>query len=118
MDVPVLLPHETANAQLRIAREGGGSAQAGASDGRWSIEFAIETSEAGPVHARLTLGGTRLGVTLWAERSQTLASLRVGADALKRALDDAAFDTSEIAVVAGAPRRPAPAAGVLLDQRS
>ncbi|WP_406857444.1 flagellar hook-length control protein FliK [Alsobacter sp. KACC 23698] len=118
MDVPVLLPRETANAQLRIAREGGGSGQAGASDGRWSIEFAIETSEAGPVHARLTLGGTRLGVTLWAERSQTLASLRVGADALKRALDEAAFDTSEIAVVAGAPRRPAPTAGVLLDQRS
>ncbi|GGH15780.1 hypothetical protein GCM10007036_15970 [Alsobacter metallidurans] len=117
-DIPILLPRETANAQVRIRNEGSRGGAAGASAPLWTLEFAIDTSEGGPVHARLALGAQALGVTLWAEKPETRARLEAGADALRFSLVDAAFENPEIAVIPGAPRRPASPPGGRLDQRS
>ncbi|PSC03150.1 hypothetical protein SLNSH_20145 [Alsobacter soli] len=118
LDIPILLPRETANAQFRIRNEGRSGAAATPSGPAWTIEFAIDTTDSGPIHARLALGAAGLGVTLWAERAGALARLQDGAEALKTALADAAFGQAEVAVVAGAPRRAPPRSGALMDQRT
>ena len=119
MDLPLRLPGETAAAQLRVSRDGSRGAEGVDAPKGWTVEFAVDTTATGPVHARLRLGGPMLGVTLWAERPATLAALQDAAPDLRRALDEAAFSVETISVLAGAPRLPRPARpGSLVDARS
>ena len=119
MDLPLRLPGETTAAQLRVSRDGGRGAEGVDAPKGWTVEFALDTTATGPVHARLRLGGPVLGVTLWAERPTTLAALQGAAPDLRRALDEAAFSVETISVLAGAPRQPRPARpGSLVDARS
>jgi hypothetical protein len=74
MDLPLRLPGETAAAQLRVSRDGGRGAEGVDAPKGWTVDFALDTTATGPVHARLRLGGPVLGVTLWAERPTTLAA--------------------------------------------
>lgn len=119
MDLPLRLSGETAAAQLRVSRDGGRGAEGVDAPKGWTVEFALDTTVTGPVHARLRLGGPVLGVTLWAERPATLAALQDAAPDLRRALDEAAFSVETISVLAGAPRPPRPTRpGSLVDARS
>lgn len=122
LDVPLLSGQEAALAQMRVTRDGRGSGGHDEPDGpSWSIDVALDTTETGPIHARLRLGGGRLGVTLWAERNDVAERLRQDMPALRRTLDDAAFSVDDVAILTGAPTaaaRTGAAAGYLLDTRS
>jgi len=117
--VPVFLGREAAVAQFRVTRDGKGPGTEGGPGARWSVDVAIDTSETGPVHARIRLGGGSLGVTLWAERPDMLERLRGEMPALRRTLDDAAFAVDEVAILPGSPQAPpARSSGYFLDTRS
>lgn len=120
LDLPMLAGREAALAQMRITRDGRGPT-AEAEGPAWSIDVAVDTSETGPIHARVRLGAGRLGVTLWAERTDTADRLRQDMPALRRTLDDAAFSVDDVAILTGAPSAPpkgGTTAGYLLDTRS
>ncbi|MCZ8097691.1 MAG: flagellar hook-length control protein FliK [Burkholderiales bacterium] len=120
MDLPMLAGREATLAQMRITRDGRGPT-AEAEGPAWSIDVAVDTSETGPIHARVRLGAGRLGVTLWAERTDTADRLRQDMPALRRTLDDAAFSVDDVAILTGAPSAPpkgGTTAGYLLDTRS
>jgi hypothetical protein len=120
MDLPMLAGREATLAQMRITRDGRGKT-AEAEGPAWSIDVAVDTSETGPIHARVRLGAGRLGVTLWAERTDTADRLRQDMPALRRTLDDAAFSVDDVAILTGAPSAPpkgGTTAGYLLDTRS
>ncbi len=117
MEVPALIGREASLAQFRVTRDGRSGAPE-AEGPSWSIDVALDTSATGPIHARLRLGGGRLGVTLWAERSETAQQLRQDMPALRRTLDEAAFSVEDVTVLDGAPAAPPKggvSAGALLD---
>lgn len=121
MDLPMLAGREATLAQMRVTRDGRGNGTAEQDGPSWSIDVALDTSETGPIHARVRLGGGRLGVTLWAERGDVAEQLRQDMPALRRTLDDAAFAVDDVAILTGAPATPprgGAAAGYLLDTRS
>ncbi len=81
----------------------------------WRARFSLDMEPLGPVHAEVALMGERAGVTLWAERPDSLAILSEQRGELTQALKEADF-TPEVALHAGAPHRPAPPAGRFVDQ--
>jgi hypothetical protein len=116
-DVPVLHPGGAANAQVRISRDGGRGANDPASR-RWSVEFALDTSRIGPVHAQIRLYGRHIGVTLWAERPETAKVFRDQVSELHDALGQAEFEVEDVSVLAGTPATPQAERGYFVDTRS
>ena len=116
-DVPVLHGQGASNAQVRITRDGGRNA-ADASSRRWSVEFALDTSRMGPVHAQIRMYGRHIGVTLWAERPETAKSFRDQVSELHDALGQAEFEVEDVAVLAGSPSAPQAERGYFVDTRS
>lgn len=103
-DLPFVTPQGVAVAQFEISRDGGGAGGAGAAtlEQTYRARFSIDVEPLGPVHAQVVLAGSRARVSLWAERSETIARLRAGEEALGAALRDAEL-TPEVAVHSGAP---------------
>ncbi|MFZ4534189.1 MAG: hypothetical protein ACOYOJ_20570, partial [Alsobacter sp.] len=52
MDLPLRLPGETAATQLRVSRDGGRGAEGVDAPKGWTVDFALDTTATGPVHAR------------------------------------------------------------------
>jgi hypothetical protein len=118
-DVPVFVGREAAVAQFRVSQDGKGSGQAGSAGERWSMDVAIDTSETGPVHARVRLGGGAIGITLWAERPDMVERLKTDMPDLRRTLDAAAFTVEDLSILPGSPQaQPVRASGYFLDTRS
>lgn len=118
-DVPVFVGREAAVAQFRVSRDGRGSGTAAGSGDRWSMDVAIDTSETGPVHARVRLGGGAIGITLWAERPDMVDRLKNEMPDLRRTLDAAAFTVDDLSIIPGSPQaQPVRASGYFLDTRS
>ena len=67
------------------------------------------------MHAEIALMGERAGVSLWAERPDSLLLLNDQRAELSAALREEHF-TPEVAIHAGAPHRPMPPAGRFVDQ--
>jgi hypothetical protein len=116
-DVPVLHGQGASNAQVRITRDGGRSGGDAASR-RWSVEFALETSQIGPVHAQIRMYGRHIGVTLWAERPETARTFRDQVSELHDALGQAEFEVEDVSVLAGSPTAPQAERGYFVDTRS
>lgn len=119
-DLPFVTPQGVAVAQFEISRDGGGAGAGGAAtlEQTYRARFSIDVEPLGPVHAQVVLAGSRARVSLWAERSETIARLRAGEEALGAALRQAEL-TPEVAVHSGAP--PTPGGGPLghfVDQAS
>jgi hypothetical protein len=120
-DVPVFVGREAAVAQFRVTRDGRGSGSASGSGSgeRWSMDVAIDTTETGPVHARVRLGGGAIGITLWAERPDMVDRLKTEMPELRRTLDAAAFTVDDLSILPGSPQaQPVRASGYFLDTRS
>ena len=118
-DVPVFVGRETAVAQFRVSKDGRGAGAGGGSAERWSMDVAIDTSETGPVHARVRLGGGAIGITLWAERPDMVERLKTEMPDLRRTLDAAAFTVDDLSILPGSPQAQAVrASGYFLDTRS
>jgi hypothetical protein len=109
-DLPFVTPQGVAVAQFEISRDGGGAGGGGAAplEHTYRARFSIDVEPLGPVHAQVVLAGARARVSLWAQRSETIARLRAGEEALGAALRQAEL-TPEVAVYSGAP--PAPGSG-------
>ena len=103
-DLPFVTPQGVAVAQFEISRDGGGAGGGGAPplEQTYRARFSIDVEPLGPVHAQVVLAGARARVSLWAERSETIARLRAGEEALGAALRQAEL-TPEVAVHSGAP---------------
>uniref|UniRef100_UPI0025EE5935 flagellar hook-length control protein FliK n=1 Tax=uncultured Caulobacter sp. TaxID=158749 RepID=UPI0025EE5935 len=92
--------------QFEISHDGGGSGGAvGPAERTYKARFSIDVEPLGPVHAMVTLTGSRTRVSLWAERAETIARLRAGEESLGAALREAEL-TPEVAVHSGAPPSP------------
>jgi len=118
-EVPFMTPAGTSIAQFEIGRDD----HAVSADGQrtWRARFSVDIEPMGPVHAQVTLMGSRAAVTLWAERDQSAAQLRESAPLLTEALKAAAFEPGDIQCRTGAPVMPrsaVPAAGWFLDRAS
>jgi hypothetical protein len=115
-ELPFATPQGSAVAQFEISRDGasGGGADAAQT---WRARFSIDLEPLGPVHVQVALTGARAGVTLWAERPQSAATLRAAQGALSQGLEEARFAPA-IAINTGAPPVAAAPTGRFLDQAS
>ena len=115
-ETPLLTPRGAAVAQFRVSRDKREHASGSDPDSPvWRTAFSIDLEPVGPVHAQVVLAGGRAGVTLWAERDPTALLFRQQASLLTAALGRAGI-ASDVAVRAGAPNRPSPEPGRLVDQ--
>jgi hypothetical protein len=107
LDLPFMTPQGLAVAQFEISHDGGGSGggAVGAAERTYKARFSIDIEPVGPVHALVTLTGSRTRVSLWAERAETIARLRAGEESLGAALREAEL-SPEVAVHSGAPTSP------------
>ncbi|WP_454760104.1 flagellar hook-length control protein FliK [Caulobacter segnis] len=107
LDLPFVTPQGVAVAQFEISHDGGGSGggAAGPAERTYKARFSIDIEPLGPVHAMVTLTGSRTRVSLWAERAETIARFRAGEESLAAALREAEL-TPEVAVHSGAPPSP------------
>lgn len=107
LDLPFVTPQGVAVAQFEISHDGGGAGggAVGPAERTYKARFSIDVEPLGPVHAMVTLTGSRTRVSLWAERAETIARLRAGEESLGAALRDAEL-TPEVAVHSGAPPSP------------
>ncbi|PIB92016.1 flagellar hook-length control protein FliK [Caulobacter sp. FWC2] len=121
LDLPFMTPQGMAVAQFEISHDGGGSGGGvvGPAERTYKVRFSIDLEPLGPVHALVTLTGSRTRVSLWAERAETIARLRAGEESLGAALRQAEL-SPEVAVHSGAPISPskASALGHFVDQAS
>lgn len=109
-ELPLGTPQGTAIAQFEIDHDGGGGGGATAGQQTWRVRFSLDIEPLGPVHVQLGAGAERPAVILWAEREEGLERLREGIDGLAGQL------AADVIVQAGAPHRPAPPAGSLMDR--
>ena len=114
-EIPFATPQGATVAQFEISRDGGGGPGQAERTPIWRARFSLDLEPLGPVHAEVALMGDRAGVSLWAERPDSLSVLNDQRADLSAALREAAF-TPEVAIHAGAPHRPTPAAGRFVDQ--
>ena len=118
LDLPFATPQGVAVAQFEITREGGGGAATGSAERTYRVRFSIDVEPLGPVHALVMLAGKRARVSLWAARSEIIASLRASQESLGAALRQAEL-TPEIAIHSGPPPvKDAGALGHFVDQAS
>ena len=83
----------------------------------WRARFSLDVEPAGPVHALISFSSERTSVRMWAERPQTAAQLRAGADQLSQALALAQLQPGDIVIREGSPPQATPAkAGHFLDR--
>jgi hypothetical protein len=120
-EVPFATPQGTNVAQFEISRDGRSARPVDGVAPVWRARFSIDIDPIGPVHAQVSLRGTRTAVTLWAESADGAARLRAGAASLADALRAAELDAGDLVVRDGVPRVPggaAAAAGHFLDRAS
>jgi hypothetical protein len=116
-EIPFATPQGTAMAQFEISRDG----HRGPAEGQgpvWRARFSLDVEPMGPVHALVTIVGTRTSVTLWAEREASAARLADASQQLAQSLRQAELEPGEMQVRLGAPLKPRPAAGQFLDRAS
>ena len=94
-------PDGPAVAQFQIDRDGEPPGD-GAPDSIWRIRFSLDFAPIGPIHARISLGGGKAHVALWAENDDTRSML----DAHQADLADALLDEALIAQVSVFQGRP------------
>jgi hypothetical protein len=93
-------------AQFEISRDGKADGAVDVLKPVWRARFSIDLDPIGPVHAQISLRGTRTAVTLWAESAEGAARLRAGAASLGDALRAADLDAADVVVRGGAPKMP------------
>jgi hypothetical protein len=118
-EIPFFTPQGTSIAQFEIARDGRHKPAEGVK-AVWRAQFSLDVEPAGPVHAQISLSGSRTAVTLWAERGETAARLRESTGQLASALNEVELEAGEVTVREGAPprRRVESPAGRFIDRAS
>lgn len=86
---------------LLIERENEGSPDPG--DPTWTVELALDLPELGPVHARISVSGDRIGTRLWALEPATVDRLRAALPRLRAALEERSLKVRDLGCAPGAP---------------
>ncbi|NJO54167.1 MAG: flagellar hook-length control protein FliK [Bacteroidales bacterium] len=105
-EVPLVAEGRTSIAQFEIRPNDGRSS--GDTEGArgWSIRFSIDVEPVGPVHALLTLQGTNLSVSLWAERPATAELLQAEENRFTASLAEQDLTLDRLFVRSGRPDTP------------
>ena len=87
-----------------IDREGGQDGED--TEPAWRVELAFELPELGPIHARLTITGNRVGANLWVEDAATVERARTELWRLQEALEKRMLQVTHMGCTLGHPPRP------------
>lgn len=87
-----------------IEREGGQDGED--AEPAWRVELAFELPELGPIHARLTVTGNRVGANLWVEDAATVERARTELWRLQEALEKRMLQVTHVGCTLGHPPRP------------
>ena len=99
-EVPLRLGQQTDLIQFRIEHHRGGGARA---DEYWSITFAFELDELGPVRARVVFFQEELSATLWAERESTAKKFKNRLDELRKRIEQRGLKVTAVDCHTGIP---------------
>jgi hypothetical protein len=113
IEVPMMLGHELAMAQLNVQRDGrkkGNAAERG-----WRLRFAVNFSVVGEVGAEVSLNGAATSVVLWAAEDATAQALEAMLPELAPALAARGLEVGSVRLRRGVPRPPEPVSGRLMD---
>lgn len=113
LELPMMLGHELAMAQLQIARDG--KAKQDARDKAWRLRFALKFSVIGEVGAQVSMVGRRTSVAIWADEDATADVLEAMLPELAPALAAKGLDLVSLTVRRGPPKDEAVPAGRLMD---
>ncbi len=118
IDLPLHLPEQTDDLELRIERD----AETGATDGSpgWSVNLNFQFDSIGRLHCRLALSGDRVATTFWCDRSPTLHRLEARLPVLEEAFAAQGLEVVHLKGVLGEPSEPvmkSPLPVTLLDER-
>ncbi|RYE87683.1 MAG: flagellar hook-length control protein FliK [Hyphomicrobiales bacterium] len=113
LELPMLLGHQLAMAQIQIGREGKGKSDG--KDKSWRLRFALNFSVLGEVGAQVAMVGTRASVAIWADEPATADALEAMLPELAPALTAKGLELISLTVRRGVPRDEALPAGRLMD---
>ncbi len=113
LELPMMLGHELAMAQMQIARDGKGKSEA--KDRNWRLRFALKFSMVGEVGAQVAMVGKRTSVAIWADEDATAEALEAMLPELAPALTAKGLDVISLTVRRGPPKDEARPAGRLMD---
>jgi len=113
LEVPMLLGHELAMAQLQISRDGKGKGER--RERGWRMAFSLNFSALGEVGAQVSLFGQSASVLIWAEEDETATALAQMLPELTPALMAKGLAVGSVRVRHGRPKQVQPQSGQLLD---
>ena len=108
-ELPIATPQGAAIAQFEIDQDAHMSSE-GETSRTWRVRFSLDVEPLGPVHVYLGAGAERASVIIWAEREESLERLQSRGAELAGALP------ADVVFHPGAPQRPPPPPGGLMDQ--
>lgn len=113
LEIPLLLGHELAMAQLQITRDGKGRGER--RERGWRMAISLNFSALGEVGAQVSLFGTSASVMIWAEDEGIAAALAEMLPELAPALTAKGLNVGSVRVRQGRPKEAQAPSGQLLD---
>lgn len=113
LEIPLLLGHELAMAQLQISRDGKGKNER--RERGWRMAFSLNFSALGEVGAQVSLIGRNASVLIWAEEDETATALAEMLPDLTPALMAKGLAVGSVRVRRGRPKAAQPQSGQLMD---
>lgn len=114
VELPMVLGHELAIAQLQVQRDGKGKHRPG--ERGWRLRFAVSFSMIGEVGAQISLLGGTTNVVIWAAEPETAAALDEMLPELAPALAARGLSVGALRVRRGVPEAAEHGAGRLMDE--
>jgi hypothetical protein len=102
VEIPVRHDERASMLRLRIERDGSRAHEYGA-DSSWTIEAALDLGTVGPLHARVTLTGQRIGVQLRAASPAFVDMLTSRTSELEAMLRDSGLEIDRVVCLHGMP---------------
>ncbi len=99
-EVPLRFGQQTDLIQFRIEHHRGGG---GKGEEYWSITFAFELEELGPVRARVVFFQEELSATLWAERESTAKKFKERLEELRKRIEKRGLSVKSVDCHSGIP---------------
>jgi hypothetical protein len=106
IDIPLFFPGSPEPLRLQVTRDDGEDEDDQTGEIRprsWTVRFAAEAGSLGMIHAAISLVGERVGVQLWAEKSDTAATFREDVARLQDALEASNLTLDALKIAQGQP---------------
>jgi hypothetical protein len=118
LDLPWRDGEQLSHWHLEIEKDG--RRQAGGTASSWTVTLTLDLEPLGPVHTRISLQGTAVASTFWAERPETARLIGDRLEELRRGLEGVGLEVTGLAAHTGKPpkARAIPTPGPLLDEQA